>query len=113
MNKPRNFSTYYYGLAMLIFVFLLPGCGQVTQVGPSNDKARLDYEQSLQLLSRAMRSPLRLKSFDIVNRETLAEDRVKFHLLVSVGKAPEKVTLLYQLNEGGVWVVTRTLLGHL
>lgn len=79
MNKPKYFLTNYCGLAMLIFVFLLPGCGQVTQVGPSNDKVKLDYEQSLLLLSRTMRSPLRLKSFDIINREALAEDRVKFH----------------------------------
>jgi hypothetical protein len=107
----QGIALFRYGL--LVFVFLLAGCGSTAPVGPSDEKVRLDYEDSLALLARAMRSPMKLQSFKIIERKVLAEDRVKFHLVVSLGKIPEKITLLYQLTEGGLWKVSRTQMGHL
>jgi hypothetical protein len=101
------------GLVVVWLVLLLTGCGISSQVGPSDEKVRLDYEESLALMARAMRSPMKLKSFEIVERQVLSEDRVKFHLVVSLGKIPEKVTLLYKLTDGGLWKVTRSQMGHL
>lgn len=109
----QGFAQLRYGLWVIVLMLLLVGCGSTAQVGPSDEKVRLDYEDSLALLARAMRSPMKLQSFEIVERKVLAEDRVKFHLVVSLGKIPEKVTLLYQLTEGGLWKVTRTQMGHL
>jgi hypothetical protein len=100
-------------LLLVIVVSLLSGCGQSVQTGPSDEKVKLDFKDSLQLLSRHMRSPMDLKYFKIVERKILSEDRVMFHLEVAISNIPEKMTVLYQLGDGGVWKVINTTNGHL
>lgn len=108
----KTLSKIVFGLVTAWLVLQLTGCGLGSRIGPSDEKVRLDYEEHIQLMGLFSRSSMKIKSFEIVNREVLSEDRVKFHLVVSVGKIPEKVTLLYQLVEGGVWKMTSNEMGH-
>ena len=72
-------TTWVRTLGVLLVALLLSACGS-EPIGPSDNKVRLDLQDKLNVLAGGLAS---LDEFEVVDRDELSEDRVKFHIVMT------------------------------